>query len=36
MRGRKKMLGELGILRPAMQHALERLKDIPTDIEPVR
>jgi hypothetical protein len=32
----KKMLDELGILRPPMQHALERLKDIPTDIEPVR
>jgi hypothetical protein len=30
------MLDELGILRPPMQHALEKLKDIPTDIEPVR
>ena len=32
----KKMLDELGILRPPMQHALDRLKDIPVDIEPVR
>lgn len=32
----KKMLDELGVLRPSMQHALEKLKDIPTDIEPVR
>ena len=32
----KKMMNELGILRPAMEHALERLKDIPTDIEPLR
>jgi hypothetical protein len=30
------MLAELGVLRPAMQHALEGLKDIPVDIEPVR
>lgn len=32
----KKMLDELGILRPPMEHVLEKLKDIPTDIEPVR
>jgi hypothetical protein len=32
----KKMITELGILRPPMEHALERLKDIPTDIEPMR
>ena len=33
--GAKKMLDTLGTLRPSMQHALDRLKDIPTDIEPV-
>ncbi len=32
----KKMLGELGVLRPAMERTLEKLKDIPTDIEPIR
>jgi hypothetical protein len=32
----KKMLNELGILRPQMERTLEKLKDIPTDIEPVR
>jgi hypothetical protein len=32
----KKMLDELGVLRPSMQHALEKLRDIPTDIEPVQ
>jgi hypothetical protein len=32
----KKMLDELGVLRPPMQQALDRLKDIPVDIEPVR
>jgi hypothetical protein len=32
----KKMLDELGVLRPPMLHALERLKDIPVDIEPLR
>jgi len=32
----KKMLDELGVLRPPMQKALDRLKDIPVDIEPVR
>jgi hypothetical protein len=30
------MLDELGVLRPAMQRALDKLKDLPTDIEPVR
>lgn len=32
----KKMLDELGVIRPAQQKAIERLKDIPTDIEPLR
>ncbi len=32
----KKMLDDLGILRPAMQRALDKLTDIPIDIEPVR
>ncbi len=32
----KKMLDELGVIRPGMAKALERLKDLPTDIEPVR
>lgn len=30
----KKMLDTLGVVRPAMQRAIERLKDLPTDIEP--
>jgi Peptidase family M49 len=34
--GAKKMLDELGVLRAPMERALERLKDIPTDIEPLR
>ncbi|HZQ67150.1 MAG TPA: hypothetical protein VFA68_01420 [Terriglobales bacterium] len=33
--GAKKMLDELGVVRPAVQRALDRLQDIPTDIEPV-
>jgi len=33
--GAKKMLDELGVLRPELAAALDRLKDIPTDIEPV-
>jgi hypothetical protein len=33
--GAKKMLDELGVLRPELARALDRLKDIPTDIEPV-
>ncbi len=32
----KKMLDELGVLRPPLVQALAKLKDIPTDIEPVR
>jgi hypothetical protein len=31
----KKMLDTLGVVRPAMQHAIEGLKNIPTDINPV-
>jgi len=34
--GAKKMLDELGVLRPPMQAALSKLADLPTDIEPVR
>ena len=33
--GAKKMLDELGVLRPELVRALDSLKDIPTDIEPV-
>ena len=33
--GAKRMLESLAVLRPPMQAALERLRDIPTDIEPV-
>lgn len=33
--GAKKMLDELGVLRPELAAALNRLKEIPTDIEPV-
>jgi hypothetical protein len=33
--GAKKMLDELGVLRPELARALDRLEDIPTDIEPV-
>lgn len=32
----KKMLDELGVLRPPLQNALGKLTDIPTDIEPIR
>jgi len=32
----KNMLDTLGVLRPPMQKALDRLQDLPTDIEPVR
>ena len=32
----KNMLHTLGVLRPPMQKALDRLQDLPTDIEPVR
>jgi len=34
--GAKKMLEELGVLRPALQQALAKLADLPTDIEPLR
>jgi len=33
--GAKKMLDQLGVLRPALQQALAKLTDIPTDIEPI-
>jgi hypothetical protein len=29
------MLDTLAVIRPAMQHALDGLKDLPTDIDPV-
>jgi len=32
----KKMLDKLGAIRPPLARALDKLKDIPTDIEPVR
>jgi hypothetical protein len=32
--GAKRMLDTLAVVRPPMQRALERLKDIPTDIDP--
>jgi Peptidase family M49 len=31
----KRMLDTMGIIRPAMQHALDGLRSIPTDIDPV-
>jgi hypothetical protein len=33
--GAKKMLDELGVIRPAVQKALDNLQGIPTDIEPI-
>ena len=33
--GARQMLDTLGVVRPAMQRALDGLKDIPTDIDPV-
>lgn len=33
--GAKKMLDQLGVIRPPLQKVLDGLKDIPTDIEPV-
>jgi len=33
--GAKKMLNTLGVVRPAIESALDRLRDIPTDIDPV-
>lgn len=32
--GAKHMLDTLAVIRPPMQHALDRLKDLPTDIDP--
>jgi hypothetical protein len=32
--GAKKMLDELGVIRPEVQRAIDRLKTVPTDIEP--
>jgi len=32
----KKMLDELGVIRPPLEKALDKLKDLPVDIEPVR
>ncbi|MEP7354096.1 MAG: hypothetical protein ABI824_12775 [Acidobacteriota bacterium] len=34
--GAKRMLDQLGVLRPAMEQALAKLGDLPTDIEPIR
>ncbi len=31
-----RMLDELGVIRPPMARALDKLKDLPTDIEPIR
>ena len=33
--GAKKMLDELGVIRPPMRKTLEGLQDVPTDIEPL-
>lgn len=33
--GAKKLLDELGVIRPSLQKALDRLQGIPTDIEPI-
>jgi predicted deacylase len=33
--GAKKMLDDLGVIRPALQKSLDSLQDVPTDIEPV-
>ena len=33
--GTKKMLDEMGVVRPALEKTLERLQGIPTDIEPI-
>jgi hypothetical protein len=33
--GAKKMLDELGVMRPALRKALDSLQGIPTDIEPI-
>ncbi len=33
--GAKKMLDELGVIRPALRKTLDSLQDVPTDIEPI-
>jgi len=33
--GAKKLLDEMGVVRPALKRALERLHEVPTDIEPI-
>jgi hypothetical protein len=33
--GAKKLLDELGVMRPALRKALDRLQSVPTDIEPI-
>ena len=33
--GAKKLQDQLGVVRPALQKSLDRLQDIPTDIEPI-
>jgi predicted deacylase len=33
--GAKKLLDSMGVVRPALKRALDSLKDIPTDIEPI-
>jgi hypothetical protein len=33
--GAARMLNEMGVIRPALKRTLDRLKDIPTDIEPI-
>jgi predicted deacylase len=33
--GAKKLLDDLGVLRPAVRKALDSLQGIPTDIEPI-
>jgi hypothetical protein len=33
--GAKKMLAELSVVRPEVQRALDKLKSVPTDIEPI-
>ena len=35
LRSRQKMLDTLAVIRPAMQRALDGLKDLPTDIDPI-
>jgi hypothetical protein len=33
--GAKKLLDEMGVVRPAVKRALDKMQDIPTDIEPI-